>query len=199
MVATMLAATTVFGEVPTPCWEAYLASGFTRQQMGFDEFRELHSDSECAQGGEGDQEQREFAHKQQQLRQRLGDGGRPVVTTASWAGVFQAPGSSRPKRVRKGVEDVLCGSTYDRAAGREGTLSPAGAEEDPHEGGFSEQDEHATRARPRPAPGCALGPPSREADVRPRMVFALRLGPRLCLRLEGPWRTPDESNLSLAG
>jgi hypothetical protein len=63
MVATMLAATTVFGEVPTPCWEAYLASGFTRQQMGFDEFRELHSDSECAQGGEGDQEQREFAHK----------------------------------------------------------------------------------------------------------------------------------------
>ena len=62
------------------------------------------------------------------------------------------------------MEDVLCGSTYDRAAGREGTFSPVGAEEDPHEGRFSDQEEYATRMRPRPAPGCALEVPSRIGD-----------------------------------
>jgi hypothetical protein len=53
-VATMLTAALAFGEEPTRCREAYLASGFTQQQMGFEEFRELYSDSICTPGGEGD-------------------------------------------------------------------------------------------------------------------------------------------------
>jgi len=47
MVATMLATSLAFGGVPPPCWEAYLQSGLSQQQMGFEEFRELYGDT-CA-------------------------------------------------------------------------------------------------------------------------------------------------------
>lgn len=42
-VAVMLAASLAFGENTTPCYEAYLTSGLTHQQMSFEEFRELYS------------------------------------------------------------------------------------------------------------------------------------------------------------
>jgi hypothetical protein len=48
---TMLAASLVFGENPTPCQEAYRTSGLTPQQMGFEEFRDFYGDSVCATGG----------------------------------------------------------------------------------------------------------------------------------------------------
>ena len=51
IVAMMLAAAAAFGETPTPCYEAYLASGLSQQQMGFEEFRELYGDGVCATSG----------------------------------------------------------------------------------------------------------------------------------------------------
>ena len=51
IVATMLAAAAAFGETPTPCYEAYLASGLSQQQMGFEEFRELYGDGVRATSG----------------------------------------------------------------------------------------------------------------------------------------------------
>jgi len=49
----VLASSLAFGEDPTPCYEAYWTSGLAQQQMGFDEFLELHSDGVCAAGGPG--------------------------------------------------------------------------------------------------------------------------------------------------
>jgi hypothetical protein len=46
--ALMLAASLVFGEQPTPCREAYLASGLTEAQMSVEEFRESYGDTICA-------------------------------------------------------------------------------------------------------------------------------------------------------
>jgi len=46
--ATMLAGASAFGETPTPCYEAYLASGLTEQQMSFEEFAEFYGDTLCA-------------------------------------------------------------------------------------------------------------------------------------------------------
>jgi len=51
VVATMLAAAAAFGETPTPCYEEYLASGLSQQQMAFEEFRELYGDGVCATSG----------------------------------------------------------------------------------------------------------------------------------------------------
>ncbi len=45
------AASLVFGEPPTPCYEAYRTSGLTQQQMSFEEFRDSYSDDVCATGG----------------------------------------------------------------------------------------------------------------------------------------------------
>jgi hypothetical protein len=56
--ATLVAITagvTAFGETPTPCYEAYVTSGLTEQQMSFEEFGEFYSDTLCA----SEQEQRE--------------------------------------------------------------------------------------------------------------------------------------------
>lgn len=47
----VLASSLAFGEDPTPCYEAYWASGLAHQQMGFEEFRELYGDGVCAAGG----------------------------------------------------------------------------------------------------------------------------------------------------
>jgi hypothetical protein len=49
--ATASAASLVFGEAPTPCYEAYRTSGLTQQQMSFEEFRDSYSDDVCATGG----------------------------------------------------------------------------------------------------------------------------------------------------
>ena len=51
IVAMMLAAAAAFGENWDPCYEAYLASGLSQQQVGFEEFRELYGDGLCAPGG----------------------------------------------------------------------------------------------------------------------------------------------------
>jgi hypothetical protein len=56
---TMLAANLAFGEDPGACYEAYLESGLTEQQMTFDEFRHFYSDTLCARGGENFQVARE--------------------------------------------------------------------------------------------------------------------------------------------
>jgi hypothetical protein len=46
--AIMLAGAMAFGEAPTPCQEAYLMSGLSEQQMSFEEFGELYSDTLCS-------------------------------------------------------------------------------------------------------------------------------------------------------
>jgi hypothetical protein len=56
ILATMLAAIVVtsaaFGEKQTPCYQAYLMSGYNPQQTSFQEFRGLYSDTSlCAPGG----------------------------------------------------------------------------------------------------------------------------------------------------
>jgi hypothetical protein len=49
ILATMLAASATFGGTTTPCYEAYLMSGFNPQQTSFEEFRGLYSDTSlCA-------------------------------------------------------------------------------------------------------------------------------------------------------
>ena len=50
VLATATAASVVFGEAPTPCYEAYRTSGLTQQQMSFEEFRDSYSDDICATG-----------------------------------------------------------------------------------------------------------------------------------------------------
>jgi hypothetical protein len=45
--AMLLAASTGYGPATTPCYEAYLMSGLTEQQMSFEEFRASYSDSVC--------------------------------------------------------------------------------------------------------------------------------------------------------
>jgi hypothetical protein len=52
MLATILAASATFGETTTPCYEAYIMSGFNPQQTSFEEFGGLYSDTSlCAPGG----------------------------------------------------------------------------------------------------------------------------------------------------
>jgi hypothetical protein len=50
--ATMLAASIAFGEDYGPCYEAYRTSGLTEQQMSFDEFRAIYSDTICARSAD---------------------------------------------------------------------------------------------------------------------------------------------------
>ena len=50
VLATATAASLVFGEAPTPCYEAYRTSGLTQQQMSYEEFRDSYSDDVCATG-----------------------------------------------------------------------------------------------------------------------------------------------------
>jgi hypothetical protein len=56
---TMLAADVALGEDYNPCYEAYLESGLTKQQMPFDEFHKLYGDTLCAPDGDGLQATRE--------------------------------------------------------------------------------------------------------------------------------------------
>jgi hypothetical protein len=46
--ATMFAGAMAFGKTPTPCYEAYMTSGLTEQQMSFEEFGEFYGDTLCA-------------------------------------------------------------------------------------------------------------------------------------------------------
>ena len=46
-----LASGVVFGQDPGACHEAYLQSGLTEQQLSFDHFRHLYSDTLCARDG----------------------------------------------------------------------------------------------------------------------------------------------------
>ncbi len=46
--ATMMVAAVTFGEDPTLCQQAYLASGLTEQQMSLEEFGALYGDAFCA-------------------------------------------------------------------------------------------------------------------------------------------------------
>ena len=46
--ALMLVATVAFGGDGAPCYEAYLASGLSQQQLPFEEFQELYGDGVCA-------------------------------------------------------------------------------------------------------------------------------------------------------
>lgn len=48
VLATAAAASLVFGENPTPCYEAYRTSGLTEEQMDLEEFRDRYSDDVCA-------------------------------------------------------------------------------------------------------------------------------------------------------
>jgi hypothetical protein len=50
VLATATAASVVFGEAPTPCYEAYRTGGLTQQQMSYEEFRDSYSDDVCATG-----------------------------------------------------------------------------------------------------------------------------------------------------
>ena len=47
----MMVAGLAFGEDSNPCYEAYLESGLTAQQMTFDEFRGAFGQTLCATGG----------------------------------------------------------------------------------------------------------------------------------------------------
>lgn len=47
----MLVTGLAFGEDKDPCYEAYLESGLTAQQMTFDEFRGMYGETLCATGG----------------------------------------------------------------------------------------------------------------------------------------------------
>jgi hypothetical protein len=48
----LFVAAMVFGETPTPCYEAYLMSGLNEQQMSFEEFREAYGESVCVRSDE---------------------------------------------------------------------------------------------------------------------------------------------------
>ena len=50
VMATATAASLAFGEVPTPCYEAYRTSGLTQEHVGFEEFRDRYADDVCATG-----------------------------------------------------------------------------------------------------------------------------------------------------
>ncbi len=49
--AVMVVGAVTSGGDLTRCEQAYLASGLTEQQMGFEEFRELYSADVCATSG----------------------------------------------------------------------------------------------------------------------------------------------------
>ena len=67
VVETATAASLVFGEDPTPCYEAYLTAGPAQEQMGFEGFRDRHGDDVCANSGQDDargaQEDQGFGRK----------------------------------------------------------------------------------------------------------------------------------------
>ena len=48
---TLLVSGVAFGEDPKPCYEAYLQSGLTRQEISFDDFRDSYADTLCATDG----------------------------------------------------------------------------------------------------------------------------------------------------
>ena len=56
---TMLAAAVALGQDHRPCYEAYLQSGLTKQQMSFDHFRHSYADTLCAPEGHDLQAARE--------------------------------------------------------------------------------------------------------------------------------------------
>ena len=53
ILVAILATSAALEGTPTPCYEAYLMSGFNPQQMSFEELRGLYNDTSfCAPGGE---------------------------------------------------------------------------------------------------------------------------------------------------
>jgi hypothetical protein len=53
ILVAILATSAALGGTPTPCYEAYLMSGFNPQQMSFEELRGLYNDTSfCAPGGD---------------------------------------------------------------------------------------------------------------------------------------------------
>ena len=56
MLAATVATSAAFGQTHSPCYQAYLMSGFNQQQVSFEEFRGLYSDTSsllCAPGSGG--------------------------------------------------------------------------------------------------------------------------------------------------
>jgi hypothetical protein len=53
VLVAMLASGVAFGQDPGPCYEAYLESGLTEQQMTFDHFQRFYGDTLCAPSGNG--------------------------------------------------------------------------------------------------------------------------------------------------
>ena len=49
----VLGASAAFGEENGACYEAYLQSGLTVQQVSFDQFHKLYGDTLCAPVGDG--------------------------------------------------------------------------------------------------------------------------------------------------
>ena len=49
----VLGASAAFGEARGACYEAYLQSGLTAQQVSFDQFHKLYGDTLCAPVGDG--------------------------------------------------------------------------------------------------------------------------------------------------
>ena len=70
VLATATAASLVFGEAPTPCYEEYWAIGLAQQQVSFDEFRKLQADAPCATAGRA-------SIRNARAEERLGRKGRP--------------------------------------------------------------------------------------------------------------------------
>ena len=53
VLVALLTGSAVFGEDHESCYEAYLQSGLTQQQLTFDEFHSLYADTLCAPDGGG--------------------------------------------------------------------------------------------------------------------------------------------------
>jgi hypothetical protein len=53
VLVSLLTGSAAFGEDHGTCYEAYLQSGLTQQQLTFDEFHRLYGDTVCAPSGDG--------------------------------------------------------------------------------------------------------------------------------------------------
>jgi hypothetical protein len=53
VLVALLTGSAVFGEDHGSCYEAYLQSGLTQQQLTFDEFHRIYADTLCSPSGVG--------------------------------------------------------------------------------------------------------------------------------------------------
>lgn len=53
VLVALLTSSAAFGKDHGACYEAYLQSGLTQQQLTFDEFQRLYGDTLCAPDGDG--------------------------------------------------------------------------------------------------------------------------------------------------